>query len=104
MRRCLWLGLRLALGLALAIPAPSSSQATGPAPTAAQRVVLITGSTSGLGREVARSLAADGDYVIIHGRSEERGQALVDEINTDSPGSARFYRANSASGKVARGA
>lgn len=97
MRLCLWLGLRLLFGLALAIPAPSSSQATGPSPDATQRVVLITGSTSGLGREVARSLAANGDHVIIHGRSEERAGELVDEINSGTPGSARFYRADFAS-------
>ena len=86
----------LALGAA-------AGQAAVPQPDAAQRVVLITGSTSGLGREVARSLAADGDHVIIHGRSEERGQALVDEINADSPGSARFYRADFASLDDVRG-
>ncbi|MBT8335422.1 MAG: SDR family NAD(P)-dependent oxidoreductase [Gemmatimonadetes bacterium] len=85
----------LAAGLLLAFPIGAAAQPV--APSADQRVVLVTGSTSGLGREVARSLAADGDHVIVHGRSEERGLALVDEINTDSPGSARFYRADFAS-------
>jgi NAD(P)-dependent dehydrogenase (short-subunit alcohol dehydrogenase family) len=86
-----------------AAPTPAPGQAAGEGPDVNQRVVLITGSTSGLGREVARSLAADGDHLIIHGRSEERGRALVDEINADSPGSARFYRADFASLDEVRG-
>jgi NAD(P)-dependent dehydrogenase (short-subunit alcohol dehydrogenase family) len=70
---------------------------TGPLPEPDQRVVLVTGSTSGLGREVARSLAAEGAHVIVHGRSAERGLALVDEINDSGTGSARFYAADFAS-------
>jgi len=60
-------------------------------------VVLVTGSTGGLGREVARALAAIGAHVIVHGRSEERGRALVAEIEEAAVGSARFYRADLAS-------
>jgi len=54
----------------------------------------VTGSTSGLGREVARSLAASGVHVIIHGRSPERAQALLDEIRAEGSGSARYYLAD----------
>lgn len=61
------------------------------------RVVLVTGSTDGLGREVARRLAARGDHVIVHGRDVERGQELVREIDRSGPGSARFFRADFAS-------
>lgn len=61
------------------------------------RVVLITGSTDGLGREVARRVAATGAHVIIHGRNRERGMALADEINRAGVGSARFYAADFAS-------
>ena len=61
------------------------------------RVVLITGSTDGLGREVARRVAATGAHVIIHGRNVERGKALVEEINREGPGTARFYAADFAS-------
>ena len=59
-----------------------------------QRVVLVTGSTGGLGRETAKALATSGDHVIIHGRNEDRGNALVAEIVTEGRGSARFYRAD----------
>jgi NAD(P)-dependent dehydrogenase (short-subunit alcohol dehydrogenase family) len=62
-----------------------------------QRVILVTGSTDGLGREVARRLAAGGAHVIVHGRNRERGQALVEEIERESKGSAAFYAADLAS-------
>ncbi len=42
--------------------------------------VLITGATDGVGRVVARRLAASGIDVIVHGRSEEKGRSTVQEI------------------------
>lgn len=59
-----------------------------PPPTA-----LVTGSTDGLGRAVARSLAATGFQVLIHGRDARRGEDLVREIRARG-GSARFHRAD----------
>jgi NAD(P)-dependent dehydrogenase (short-subunit alcohol dehydrogenase family) len=79
---------------ASAQPAAAAKPAT---PTASQRVALVTGSTDGLGREVARRLAAQGAHVIVHGRNVERGQALVAEIAASGRGSARFYQADFAS-------
>src|SRR5687767_3949159 len=61
------------------------------------QTVLITGSTDGLGREVARRVAALGAHVIVHGRNKERGTALVDEITKLGKGGARFYAADLAS-------
>lgn len=61
------------------------------------RVVLITGSTDGLGREVARRVGALGAHVIVHGRNRERGEAVVAAIDEDGRGSARFYAADLAS-------
>ena len=61
------------------------------------KVVMVTGSTDGLGREVARRVAALGARVIIHGRNQERGQAVVAEIAKDGKGSAKFYAADFAS-------
>lgn len=92
----------LLAGVALAISSsgmPAQTSAGRPTPGRAdvrdgQRIVLITGSTSGLGREVARRLAASGDHVIVHGRSEERGNTLVQEIARAGIGSARFYAAD----------
>ena len=79
-------------------PTLAQSEANSPGSAALdEQVILVTGSTSGLGREVARRLAADGAHVIVHGRSEERGNALVEEITRDGRGSARFYAADLAS-------
>lgn len=66
-------------------------------PPASARIVLVTGSTDGLGRELARRLAADGAHVIVHGRNAQRGHALVDEIAGAGKGTARFYAADFAS-------
>jgi NAD(P)-dependent dehydrogenase (short-subunit alcohol dehydrogenase family) len=76
---------------------PARSAAQGTADDDAPMVALVTGSTGGLGREVARALAARGVHVIVHGRNEERGLALVAEIEATGVGSARFYRADLAS-------
>jgi NAD(P)-dependent dehydrogenase (short-subunit alcohol dehydrogenase family) len=58
------------------------------------KTVLITGSTSGLGAEVAGRLGAMGATVLVHGRSAERGQQVVDAINAAGPGRAIFYEAD----------
>jgi NAD(P)-dependent dehydrogenase (short-subunit alcohol dehydrogenase family) len=42
--------------------------------------ILITGSTDGLGRELAVRLAADGARVLIHGRDAERAEQVRAEI------------------------
>jgi NAD(P)-dependent dehydrogenase (short-subunit alcohol dehydrogenase family) len=74
-----------------------------PGPAARGPVVLITGSTGGLGREVARALAAEGAHIIVHGRSEERGRELVAEIEEAGVGTAAFYQADLASLAETRG-
>jgi NAD(P)-dependent dehydrogenase (short-subunit alcohol dehydrogenase family) len=45
-----------------------------------ETVVLITGATDGLGRGVARDLAARGAQVLLHGRSREKLDALSEEL------------------------
>jgi NAD(P)-dependent dehydrogenase (short-subunit alcohol dehydrogenase family) len=59
-----------------------------------RQIVLITGSTDGLGREVARRVAATGAHVIVHGRNVERGRELVQEIMRTGTGSASFHAAD----------
>ncbi|MEY3512749.1 MAG: hypothetical protein RL486_1414 [Actinomycetota bacterium] len=44
------------------------------------KVVLITGGTTGLGKESARALGLAGATVIITARSEEKGQAAVAQL------------------------
>ena len=85
----------LVLAWAAAAPMHLSAQ-DGVAPTPGQPVVLVTGSTSGLGREVALRMGARGAHVIVHGRNRERGMEVVEEINA-GPGSARLYSADFAS-------
>ncbi len=41
---------------------------------------IVTGGASGLGEAVVRRLAADGAYVVIIDRNEERGSALANEL------------------------
>ncbi len=83
-------------GVALAAAAVSHAQS--PAGRAQdQQVILVTGSTGGLGQEVARRLASSGAHVIVHGRNQERGLDLVEEIEREGKGSARFYAADLAS-------
>lgn len=99
--RALTLGILLAgaaLPLRTAAQQPSTTFAKAPPlPDMKGKVVLVTGSTDGLGRDVARRLAAAGAHVLVTGRSTERGEALVDEIAKGGKGSAKFYRADLAS-------
>ncbi|TVR62314.1 MAG: SDR family NAD(P)-dependent oxidoreductase [Gemmatimonadales bacterium] len=57
------------------------------------QVALVTGSTGGMGQEIAWRLHELGYHVIVHGRSAERGLALVDEI-LEAGGSASFHAAD----------
>ena len=48
---------------------------------------LITGSTSGIGEQIARTLAAEGASVVVHGRREGEAQRVAKAI-TDAGGKA----------------
>lgn len=58
------------------------------------KTILITGSTDGVGRLVARRVAVAGAHALIHERDRERGKGLADEINRAGRGEATFYRAD----------
>jgi NAD(P)-dependent dehydrogenase (short-subunit alcohol dehydrogenase family) len=50
------------------------------------KTVVVTGASSGIGRETAVALACGGAKVIITARDLERGQAALDEVRTRSDG------------------
>ncbi|MES2142096.1 MAG: oxidoreductase [Pseudomonadota bacterium] len=48
------------------------------------KVILITGSTNGIGTATARRCIAQGAKVMIHGRKEDRAKALVAELGASA--------------------
>jgi len=58
------------------------------------KTALVTGSTDGVGRLVARRLADHGARVIVHGRNRDRGKQVVDHIKAAARGSAVFIDAD----------
>lgn len=60
------------------------------------KTALVTGSTSGIGRAVARLLAAEGAYTIVSGRDAERGKDVVEAVRA-AGGRADFAPADLAS-------
>lgn len=50
----------------------------------AEATILVTGATDGLGKRVARELAAKGTTVLLHGRSPERLEATLEEIRSQT--------------------
>ncbi len=78
----------------LIVTPPASGQSPAAGASLQGKVVMITGSTDGLGRELALRAAAQGARVIVHGRNAERGRAVVEEITKTGKGSARFYAAD----------
>jgi NAD(P)-dependent dehydrogenase (short-subunit alcohol dehydrogenase family) len=67
------------------------------------KVILVTGSTDGVGRLVARRLADQGARVLIHGRDLDRGKQVVDQIQAAGHGSAVFLPADLSSLAEVRG-
>src|SRR3982751_4487982 len=44
------------------------------------KVILVTGSTTGIGEAIARRAWREGAKLVIHGRDAERGRAIVAEL------------------------
>ena len=61
--------------------------------TTDQKIALVTGATSGIGRAAAEQFAARGHRVVVSGRDAERGDAVVQGIR-DAGGTADFVAAD----------
>ena len=57
------------------------------------KVALVTGGTTGIGRETAMALAKAGAKVIVSGRGKDKGEATVDSIK-QAGGEATFIQAD----------
>jgi NAD(P)-dependent dehydrogenase (short-subunit alcohol dehydrogenase family) len=68
---------------------------------APQASALITGSTSGIGRAAAEALARRGHRVLVSGRNQARGDAVVADIRNHG-GTAEFIRAELSAAASAR--
>jgi NAD(P)-dependent dehydrogenase (short-subunit alcohol dehydrogenase family) len=66
---------------------------TNTSPSFVNKVVLVTGGTSGIGKATALALASAGAKVVLSGRREPEGTAVVAEI-VAAGGTASFYRAD----------
>lgn len=51
-----------------------------------RRVVLVTGSTDGIGRAAVRALAAGGMKVVMHGRTKHKVDAVLGQLAAELPG------------------
>lgn len=56
-------------------------------------VAVVTGSTRGIGREIAKRLAVEGATVVVTGRSREAGTAVAEEIK-NTGNEATFVKAD----------
>lgn len=75
------------------VPEAEDAAVADPGSDSPPPVAMVTGSTRGLGEEVATRLGAMGYHVIVHGRNAERGEAVVVAIESVG-GSAEFRRAD----------
>ncbi|TFF89471.1 MAG: SDR family oxidoreductase [Promethearchaeota archaeon] len=49
-----------------------------------EKIILITGSTDGMGKQAALDLLKKGAHVIIHGRNKEKAENTANELKMDS--------------------
>lgn len=55
------------------------------------KTILITGSTDGLGRNLAFRFAQKGATLILHGRNPEKGKQLIDDLRSETGNSNLYY-------------
>ena len=95
-------GAALGAAARIAFGQPSrAAEASQPGNSSAEvdmagKIALVTGSTDGLGRAVAKRLGALGATVLVHGRNAARGAEVVREVEA-AGGRAAFHRADFAS-------
>jgi len=56
-----------------------------------EQVILITGATDGLGKAVAIELAREGASLLLHGRSDNKGQQTLEEIRQQTGNDKLIY-------------
>jgi NAD(P)-dependent dehydrogenase (short-subunit alcohol dehydrogenase family) len=56
-----------------------------------KRTILITGGTDGIGKQTSKKLAAEGHYIIVHGRTEEKCERTIQEIKSNLPDAKMDY-------------
>jgi NAD(P)-dependent dehydrogenase (short-subunit alcohol dehydrogenase family) len=62
-----------------------------------EKVAIVTGGNSGIGKEVARRFVAEGGLVVVNGRNAAKTEAAVKDIDASGKrgrGSYWRYRAN----------
>ena len=57
----------------------------------ADKTILITGATDGLGKLVATQLAKKEAHLLLHGRNIKKGQSVLDELNSKTGNQNLFY-------------
>ncbi len=57
------------------------------------KVAIVTGGTSGIGREITKTFALNGMHVVFSGRNEERAAKIIDDIRA-AGGDAMFVKAD----------
>ena len=49
-----------------------------------KKIILVTGSSDGVGKETAKALAKQGHSIILHGRDKQKLQAVYNEIKSET--------------------
>src|SRR4051812_8411837 len=47
------------------------------------KVIIVTGSTTGIGKAIALRCVEEGAYVVVHGLEKDLGEAVIAEIGND---------------------